>query len=88
MQLSEAAKVILLESAGHPDLMRLARFVYDEAAAGRQVPYRYLSELLEEASGKGVIGELRAHDPERLNDIVVAIGREIDRQAPIPMSRG
>jgi hypothetical protein len=76
--------MILTESAAHPGLLRLARSAYDDLSAGRAVDHTVLSELLYESSGKAVFGPIKRHYGEdAFNDMVVVIGREIDRQAPV-----
>ncbi|MQA84047.1 MAG: hypothetical protein GEV03_05290 [Streptosporangiales bacterium] len=83
MELKEAVRMILLESAAHPKLLKVARPVYDDLEAGRQVPYQALSAVLEEASGAGVIATLKKQNPNTFEDMVLTLGREIDRQAPV-----
>ncbi|MFG2007056.1 hypothetical protein ACGFNU_48705 [Spirillospora sp. NPDC048911] len=85
MDLKDAARMILGESADHPDLMRLSRHNYDELSAGRSVPYTALSTMLRMAARKNLFPALRGrHGIHAFNDMVIVLGREIDRQAPIP----
>jgi hypothetical protein len=58
MDLRDAMLMILAESAAHPGLAKLAQSAHDQIARDGQVDYRVLSDLIGEASGKGV---LRAH---------------------------
>jgi hypothetical protein len=84
MDLPQATYLILTESAAHPDLLRLARSAYDDLSLGRPVHHTVLTELLNEASGKAVFGAIKRTYGERaFDDMVLVLGREIDRQAPV-----
>jgi hypothetical protein len=84
MDLKQATHMILTESAAHPDLLRMARSAYDDLAVGREVHYTTLSALLYESSGKALFDPIRQKYGERaFNDMVLVLGREIDRQAPV-----
>ncbi|RAY13391.1 hypothetical protein DPM19_20170 [Actinomadura craniellae] len=84
MNLTDAARMLLTESAAHPELLRDARLAYDEFAGGRQVPHTLLSRMLGEAGRKGVFPALRERHGERaVNDMITVLAREIDRQAPV-----
>ena len=61
MDLKDATLMILAESAGYPEVARLAQSAYDALAEGGEVPHRVLSDMIGEASGKGV---LQAPAPE------------------------
>jgi hypothetical protein len=61
MDLKDATLMILAESAGHPEVARLARSAYDTLADGDEVSHWILSDMIGEASGKGV---LQAPAPE------------------------
>jgi hypothetical protein len=88
MDLKNATRMILAESAAHPDLLRLAQSAHDEFYAGRTVSYTVLRELLYEASGKAVLPVLKQkYGDSAFNDMVIVLGREIDRQAPVPPRR-
>ncbi|HEX6471100.1 MAG TPA: hypothetical protein VF069_18520 [Streptosporangiaceae bacterium] len=85
MDLKQATGMILTESAAHPDLLRVARSAYDDYAAGRTVHYTVLREMLYEASGKAVFGPIkRTYGEAAFEQMVLVLGREIDRQAPVP----
>jgi hypothetical protein len=87
MELRDAARMILSESAAHPELLRVSRQVHDELARGRQVPYTDLSWMLREAARKNVYPALHArYGADAFERMVVVLGREIDRQAPLPHS--
>lgn len=75
--------MILLQSGGQPELVKRARFVYEEYTAGHRVEWQALAELLEEASGKGVLAAFKEQNPETFNEVILTLGREIDRDAPI-----
>jgi hypothetical protein len=84
MDLTQATHMVLTESAAHPDLLRLARSAYDDLSLGRPVHYTVLTDLLYEASGKAVFDEIKRTYGERaFDDMVLVLGREIDRQAPV-----
>jgi hypothetical protein len=59
VDLKDATLMILTESGTHPGLAWIAQSAYDELASGREVPYPILSDMLEEASGKGVLRALQ-----------------------------
>lgn len=88
MTLTEATQMILSESTAHPELMRTARHAYDECIAGRTPSHHLLGGMLREAARKGVYPALRERYGERASeDMVMAIAREVDRQAPAPARR-
>jgi hypothetical protein len=88
MDLKDATLMILYESGAHAELARLARSAYDDLSGGREVPYGILSEMLGEASGKGVLRALqRKYSATAYNAMLVPICREIDRQKPVPPRR-
>ena len=77
--------MILSESAAHPGLAGLAQSAYDQLASDGQVDYRVLSDLIAEASGKGVLRAVhRKYGPTAHEAIFGPILREIDRQKPVP----
>jgi hypothetical protein len=85
MDLKDATLTILGESSAHPALARLAQSAYDQIVAGGQVDYRLLSDLVAEASGKGVLRAInREYGPAAREAIFWPILREIDRQKPVP----
>lgn len=84
MDLRDATLMFLAESGEHPDLTRLAESAYDDLCLGREVPHTVLSDLLGEASGKGVLRTLRRkHSAAAFEAIIMPICRDIDRQKPI-----
>ena len=88
MDLKDATLMILGESAAHPGLARLAQSAYDQLASDGQVDYRVLSDLIAEASGKGVLRAVnRKYGPDAREAIFGPILREIDRQKPVPPRR-
>ncbi|GAA4152941.1 hypothetical protein [Actinomadura keratinilytica] len=83
MELTDAVRMIMSESARHPELLRVARTSYDDLSSGRPVHHTALSGMLRQAARKNVYPALRArYGVEAINDMVLALGREIDRQAP------
>jgi hypothetical protein len=88
MDLRDATLLLAAESAAHPALASAAQTAYDALASGQQVPFQTLSELIGEASGKGVLRDLRRKYSETAFEaIVFPICREIDRQKPVPPRR-
>jgi hypothetical protein len=88
VDLKDATLVILNESAGHPGLVKLAQSAYDQLTRNGQVDYRVLSDLIGEASGKGVLRAInRKYGPTARDAIFGPILREIDRQKPVPPRR-
>ena len=85
MDLKDATLMILAESADHPEVARLAQAVYDRLADGGEVPHFILSDMLGEASGKGVLRAVhRKYSASAFDALVMPICREIDRQRPVP----
>ena len=82
--------MILTESAPHPELLRVTRHAHDELARGNQVPHTDLNWMLREAARKNVYPALHArYGSAAFDSMVVALAREIDRQAPVhPSSAG
>ena len=88
MDLKDATLLLAAESAAHPALASAAQTAYNALASGQQVPFQTLSELIGEASGKGVLRDLRRKYSETAFEaIVFPICREIDRQKPVPPRR-
>jgi len=88
MDLKDAILVISGESAAHPGLAKLAQSAYDQLARDGRVDYRVLSDLIAEASGKGVLRNIhRQYGPTGRDAIFGPILREIDRQKPVPPRR-
>jgi hypothetical protein len=88
MDLNDAILAILSESAEHPGLARLAQSAHDQLTRDGQVDYRVLSDLVGEASGKGVLrGVTRQHGADGRDAVFGPILREIDRQKPVPPRR-
>lgn len=88
MDLKDATLLLAAESATHPALASTAQSAYDALASGQQVPFQALSELIGEASGKGVLRDLRhKYSATAFEAIVFPICREIDRQKPVPARR-
>jgi hypothetical protein len=67
MDLKDATLTILGESSAHPALARLAKSAYDQLIQEGQIDYRVLSDLVTEASGKGVLRAIhRKYGPSPL----------------------
>ena len=88
MDIKDATLTILGESAAYPGLAGLAQSAYDQLVNDGQVDYRVLSDLIAEASGKGVLRAInRKYGPAARDAIFGPILREIDRQKPVPPRR-
>ncbi len=85
MDLRDATLMILIESAAHPSVARIAQAAYDQLASGQEVDYRVLDELVGQASGKGVLRAIRQKHGATAHEAIFApILREIDREKPVP----
>jgi hypothetical protein len=88
VDLKDATLMILTESGSHPCLERLARAAFDELASGREVSYLILGEIINEASGKGVLRELhQKYSPAACDAMLMPILQEIGRRKPVPPRR-
>ncbi|MFC9976836.1 hypothetical protein ACFVH6_38645 [Spirillospora sp. NPDC127200] len=84
MDIRDATRMILTESADYPELLRITQHSYEALSAGREVPYTVLNGVLAEASREDVLGTLKErYGEEAVRDMVAALTREIDRQAPV-----
>ena len=80
--------MILSESAAHPAVVEVAQSAYDQLIVDGEVDYRVLSDLIGEASGKGVLRAIhRKYSATAYEAMIMPILREIDRQKPIPPRR-
>ncbi len=88
MDLKDATLMFLSESAAHPAVASIAQSAYDRLAAGEETDYRVLSDLIGEASGKGVLRDLRRkYGPVAFEAMTMPILQEIGRRAPIRSRR-
>jgi hypothetical protein len=88
MNLQDATLMFLAESGAHPTVAEIAQSAYDQFAHGEGVDHHVLSELLGEASGKGVLRAMRQkYGPAEYEAIIMPICTEIGRQAPIRSAR-
>lgn len=88
MDLKDATLMFLTESAAHPAVAEIAQSAYDRLIEGEDVDYRVLSDLVGEASGKGVLRAMRRkYGPVAFEAIVMPILQEVGRRAPIRSSR-
>jgi hypothetical protein len=85
MELIEAVRLFLVESAAHPRLMRLVRFTHDEYMAGRAVPWETLRMLIDEASGAGVLAAVRERNPATWDEAFTTLLLELDRVSADPV---
>ena len=88
MDLKDATLMFLAESAAHPAVAEIAQSAYDRLVEGEDVDYRVLSDLVGEASGKGVLRAMRQkYGPAAFDAMVMPILNEVGRRAPIRSSR-
>jgi len=88
MDLMDSALMFLNESADYPAVASIARTAYDQMAAGEQVDYRLLDDLIGEASGKGVLRAMRRkYNPLAYEAIITPVLAEIGRRKPVPAHR-
>ena len=88
MDLKDATLMFLSESAAYPAVASIAQNAYDRLVEGDEIDYRVLSDLIGEASGKGVLRELhRKYSPEAFDAMIGPILREIGQRAPIQSTR-
>lgn len=84
MNLTDATRMILAESAALPDLMRVTRHAYGELSTGRQVPRSTLRWVLREAGLAGVFDVLKhKHGVNVVKDMILVLDREAGRPAPV-----
>jgi hypothetical protein len=82
MNLSDTARLIWAESLALPDLVQVARYVYGESSAGRQVPHATLRWMQREAGLGGVYGALaQKYGLGTVKDLILALEGEIGQQA-------
>ena len=88
MDLRDATLMFLIESAAHPAVSEIAQSAYDRLVEGEDIDYRVLSDLVEEASGKGVLRAMhQKYGPAAFEAIVMPVLQEIGRRAPIRSTR-
>jgi hypothetical protein len=88
VDLKDATLMILTESGAHPSLERLAQAAYDELASGREVAYLILGDMINEASGKGVLRALHhKYSAAAYDAMLMPILEEIGRRKPVPPRR-
>jgi hypothetical protein len=84
----DATLVVLTESAGQPAVAELAQSAFERLANGEQVSYQVLDDLIAQASGKGVLREMKGkYHPVAYEAIIMPILAEIGRTRPIRSSR-
>ena len=84
MDLRDATLTIRGESAAYPGLAELAQSAFDQLTRDGWVDYRVLSDMIEEASGTGVLRAIsHKYGPTARDAIFGPILREIDRQKPV-----
>src|SRR5215470_4309722 len=84
MDLRDATLMFLIESAAHPAVSEIAQSAYDRLVEGEDIDYRVLRDLVNEASGKGVLRAMHyKYGPTAFEAIVMPVLQEIGRRAPI-----
>ena len=80
--------MFLSESAGYPAVASIAQSAYDRLVADGDIDYRVLDDLIGEASGKGVLRDLRRkYSPVAYEAMIQPILQEIGRSKPIRSQR-
>ena len=88
MDLRDATLMFLAESAACPAVAEIAQSAYDRLAGGEDIDYRVLDELIGEASGKGVLRDIRRkRGPVAFDAIVGPVLEELGRKKPIRSTR-
>ena len=88
MDVRDATLMFLIESAAHPALSEIAQSAYDRLVEGEDIDYRVLSDLVDEASGKGVLRAMhQKYGPAAFEAIIMPVLQEIGRRAPIRSTR-
>jgi hypothetical protein len=80
--------MFLNEADEYPAVAALAQSAYDQLAAGEEVDYQVLDDLIGEASGKGVLRAMnRKYSPTAFDAIISPVLNEIGRRKPIRSDR-
>jgi hypothetical protein len=88
MDLRDATLMFLTESAAYPAVAELAQSAYDRLTGEGDIDYRVLDELIDEASGKGVLRDMRRkYGPVAFDSIIMPVLQEIGRRKPIRSAR-
>jgi hypothetical protein len=88
MDLKDATLMFLSESAAYPAVAEIAQSAYDRLVEGEDIDYRVLDDLVGEASGKGVLRDMRQkYGPVGFDAIIMPVLQEIGRRKPIRSSR-
>jgi hypothetical protein len=88
VDLKDATLMFLSEAADYPAVAAVAQSAYDRLWRGEPIDYRLLSDLLAEASGKGVLRAIhQKYSPTAYEAMIMPICQEIGRQAPIRSRR-
>jgi hypothetical protein len=88
MDLKDATLMFLAEAAAYPAVSEIAQSAYDSLVDGDEVDYRVLSDLVGEASGKGVLRAMHQnYSPAAFEAVIMPVLQEIGRRAPIRSSR-
>jgi hypothetical protein len=88
VDLKDATLMILNESAAHPAVAKIAQSAYDQLVSDGRVDYRVLSDMVGEASGKGVLRAIHQKYGATAHEAIFGpVLREIDRQKPVPPRR-
>jgi hypothetical protein len=84
MDLKDATLMFLSESAEYPAVASIAQSAYDRLAAGEEIDYQMLDDLVGEASAKGVLRAMnQKYSPTAYNAIISPVLEETGRRKPI-----
>ena len=76
--------MFLSEATDYPAVASLAQSAYDRLAAGEEVDYQVLDELVGQASAKGVLRAMhQKYSPTAYEAIVTPVLEEIGHRKPI-----
>jgi hypothetical protein len=88
MDLKDATLMFLSESAAYPAVAEIAQTAYDRLIEEDDIDYRVLDHLVGEASGKGVLRDMRQkYGPVGFDAIIMPVLQEIGRRKPIQSTR-
>jgi len=84
MDLKDATLMFLSESAAYPAVAEIAQTAYDRLIEEDDIDYRVLDHLVGEASGNGVLRDMRQkYGLVGFEAIVMPVLQEIGRRKPI-----
>jgi hypothetical protein len=85
MDLMDSTLIFLSESAGCPAVASLARAARDQLRDRGEVDYALLNELIGQASGAGVLHDMRGkYSPTAYEAIIAPVVAELGWRTPVP----